>query len=80
MSEKNKWALPSGAQEEIWSKWRWRAPDGSVLYLFRSFDRDEKKSSRALTSYAYCTFFRPGHPNDDRVGQKRTNFPIIPFG
>ena len=32
MSEK-RWALPSGAKEQIGPKWRSRAPDG------RSFDR-----------------------------------------
>ena len=32
MSEKNKWALPSGATEQ-------RAPDGSVHLCFFSFDR-----------------------------------------
>ena len=47
LNERNNWALPSGAQEQIGSKgrnfakirpkWRCRAPDGSA-HLFRSFD------------------------------------------
>jgi len=37
MSEKNKWALPPGAQEQIGPKWRCRAPDGSAhLFLYDS--------------------------------------------
>jgi len=46
MSEK--WALPSSAKEQIWTKGRSRAPGGSVHLFFRSFDRVDD--------------FSPGHP------------------
>jgi len=39
MSDKNKWALPSGAKEQIGPKWRSRAQCGSAHLFFGSFDR-----------------------------------------
>jgi len=38
MSEKNKWALPSGAKEQIGAKGCSRAP-GESAHLFFSFER-----------------------------------------
>ena len=61
---KNKWALPSGAKEQIGPTGRSRAPGGRA----HSFDRvgdftyhikKSKKSDLNLERYAYFTIFSP---------------------
>ena len=54
MSQNNKEALPSGAQEKIGPKWRSRAPDGSAPLFFRPVRSEVMPILR---------FFRPGPVN-----------------
>jgi len=48
-------ALPSGAQEQIGPKGRYRVSDGSAPYLFRSFDTVDDFTSNIKKN-------RPGPP------------------
>jgi len=71
MSEKNKWALPSGAKEQIGPKGRSRVPGGSA-HLFCSLIRN---SRRFYITYQKMKeigpiprklrLFWPGHPSRD---------------
>ena len=53
---KKKAGLPSGAKEQIGSKWRSGAPDGSAHLFFRSFDISKNR-----------TIFWPRHPVDHEI-------------